>query len=308
MLDFGRLIRDQIPDKDGRTLPLDLASGTYRLRDLTDHAAGGLYEGKVIVDKTYGHAAYSCMVCCGSEFASMEFDPLGVIAGGSGDQSVMAPNSCTGQQNNITGDFPTWWTDNTAIATANKNQIHGVGPGTTNHHAQSIPMYFGFKEYASSCPQSQQKPSAGTNVTPDHLVVQSDTTSVVCTTNQTVRRDITYSEVDANGKNVGTISTEEQFASKGTNTCNTTIQTSETCSPDVGGILTDHIGVGCNSVGGSCGVTFKTQKWLYCPSGGTPVPFATPGDLVIQNNSVTVGGYASFPPGTKISVSGITLP
>lgn len=50
---------------------------------------------------------------------------------------------------------------------------------------------------------------------PDHLVVNSDTTSVLCTTNSTVRRIITYSEVGVNGNNVGTISTKEQFASKG---------------------------------------------------------------------------------------------
>jgi hypothetical protein len=101
-----------------------------------------------------------------------------------------------------------------------------------------------------------------------------------------------------NGNSVGTVSTEEQFASKGTNSCNTTISTSETCSPDSDGVLKDAITVGCNSVGGSCGVTFTKQQWLYCPASGTPVVFATPGDLVIHNNSVTVGGYASFPAGT----------
>jgi hypothetical protein len=35
------------------------------LRDL-DHAyVGQLYEGKLVIDKTYGHAAYGCMICCG---------------------------------------------------------------------------------------------------------------------------------------------------------------------------------------------------------------------------------------------------
>jgi hypothetical protein len=58
MIDFGKLIRCQIPGKDGHVLPPDLTSGAYRLRDLADPAAGGLYEGKLIVDKTNGHAAY----------------------------------------------------------------------------------------------------------------------------------------------------------------------------------------------------------------------------------------------------------
>jgi hypothetical protein len=157
--------RNQIhDDKDGHAMPVDLTSGAYRLRDLTDTAAGGLYEGKVIVDKTYGHATYGCMICCGPEFALMEFDPLGLVVSGSGNQQVQTTNSCGGGQQTVSGDFPTWWTDNTAIATANRNQIHGVASGTTNHNAQSIPMYWGFRENASSCPQSQQRPNASTNV------------------------------------------------------------------------------------------------------------------------------------------------
>jgi hypothetical protein len=197
-----------------------------------------------------------------------------------------------------------WKSSNTAVATLPNSTLHTVAVGSATGSAENtLPLQIRY------CPNENMVPQQAVTVrVPDHLVVQSDTTAVVCTTNKTVRRDITYSEVDVNGNSVGTISTEEQFASKGTNSCNTTIATSQTCSPDIDGVLTDHIGVGCNSVGGSCGVTFTKQQWLYCPAGGTPVVFATPGDLVIHNNSVTVGGYASFPAGTKISASGIVLP
>jgi hypothetical protein len=64
-LDFGKLIHNQVPDKNGHTLPPDLTWGTYRLLDLNDNPTGSLYEGKVIVDKTYGHASYNCVICCG---------------------------------------------------------------------------------------------------------------------------------------------------------------------------------------------------------------------------------------------------
>jgi hypothetical protein len=165
-LDFGKLIHDQVPDKDGHTLPPDLASGTYRIRDLSDRAAGGLYEGKVILDKTYGHAAYGCAICCGFEDVFMEFDPLSVPVSGYGDQEVEAGDSCGGGTQNITGDFPTWWTGNTAIATASGHQIKGIAAGTTPHYAQSAEMYFGPKEYYPSCPLSQQEPTAPTNVAP----------------------------------------------------------------------------------------------------------------------------------------------
>jgi hypothetical protein len=80
---------------------------------------------------------------------------------------VQAPNSCGGGLQKVTGDFPTWWTDNTSIATANKAKITGVGVGSTNHHAQSKPMYWGYREYGGgSCPLSQPIADAGTNVKP----------------------------------------------------------------------------------------------------------------------------------------------
>jgi hypothetical protein len=78
LVDFGKLIRNQVPDKNGHVLPPDLTSGAYRLRDLEHNPLGALYEGKVIVDKTYGHAAYGCGVCCGPDAPTMAFDPLAV--------------------------------------------------------------------------------------------------------------------------------------------------------------------------------------------------------------------------------------
>jgi hypothetical protein len=61
-IDIGKLIRENVPDKNGKTLPADLTSGSYELRDLTNKFVGTLFEGKVIYDKTYGHASYTCMI------------------------------------------------------------------------------------------------------------------------------------------------------------------------------------------------------------------------------------------------------
>jgi hypothetical protein len=167
LVDFGKLIRGQIPDKDGHVLPPDLTFGAYRLRDLADPAAGGLYEGKLIVDKTNGHAAYGCMICCGPEFPTMEFDPINVIIAAYESKVVQAPNSCGGGTQNVTGDFPTWWTNNTSIATANGNKVTGVAGGTTTTNAQSKPMYWGYRiNGGGSCPLSQPEPSVPTNVGP----------------------------------------------------------------------------------------------------------------------------------------------
>lgn len=302
-IDVGELVHEQIPDKNGKTLPVDLASGSYEFRNLTDPGDATLFEGKVIYDKTFGHVAYGCSSPCCDVNPYMAYNPLGVPLLGTSTQDVWVPDNCGG---NIIYDSPFWGNWSTAsqsIATVGTRGNHtgvGLGPTTSYTHG-NLPEPYG----RYMCSNQTKSPSGPTTVKPDHLLVISDVTSVLCTTNSTVRRIIKYWEVDVNGNQVGTISTEEQFASKGANSCNTTINTSETCSPDTGGQLQDAISVGCNSVGGSCGTTFTKQQWLYCPSTGSPVVFATPGDLVIHNNAVTVGGSSQFAAGTRIGPNGV---
>jgi hypothetical protein len=62
--------------------------GSYEIQDLTDRGIGNLYEGKVILDKTYGHAAYGCATCCGYEGPGMYWDPFGLLLGVGSDQDV----------------------------------------------------------------------------------------------------------------------------------------------------------------------------------------------------------------------------
>jgi hypothetical protein len=107
------------------------------------------------------------MICCGPEFPTMEFDPINVIIAAYESKVVQAPNSCGGGIQNVTGDFPTWWTNNTSIATANGNKVTGVAGGTTTTNAQSKPMYWGYRiNGGGSCPLSQPEPSVPTNVGP----------------------------------------------------------------------------------------------------------------------------------------------
>lgn len=166
-VDFGQLIHAQIPGTNGQTLPPDLTFGAYRVRDLTDSTAASLYEGKVIVDKTFGHVSYGCVICCGIDTPFLAFDPIVVNVGGFTHQGVQALNTCTERLSTVTGDFATWWTDNTGIATASGSSITGVRVGTTTNRAQSITMFFGPKEDSGGgpCPQDQEDTSGDTNVT-----------------------------------------------------------------------------------------------------------------------------------------------
>jgi hypothetical protein len=77
-IDVGKLIREHVADKNGKTLPADLTSGSYEFRDLTNTGVGTLFEGKVIYDKTYGHVAYGCAQCCGYQRPSLFYNPLGI--------------------------------------------------------------------------------------------------------------------------------------------------------------------------------------------------------------------------------------
>ena len=63
-MDVGKLVREHVPDKNGKVLPAEVSTGTYEIRDLTNKAVGTLFEGKVVYDKTYGHVAYGCGECC----------------------------------------------------------------------------------------------------------------------------------------------------------------------------------------------------------------------------------------------------
>jgi hypothetical protein len=70
-LNLGDLIHGAIPDKKGKTFPADLTFGTYDIRQPNGAANPSLFEGKIIVDKTYGHLAYGCVHCCGDGFPSI---------------------------------------------------------------------------------------------------------------------------------------------------------------------------------------------------------------------------------------------
>jgi hypothetical protein len=188
------------------------------------------------------------------------------------------------------------------IATVDYKGTHtGVAVGSTTSNASGYLDHA--TQHGDSCPLSKFSPSGIINVgPPHHLKVISDIyqPSSACPT--TKRRLITYQEVDVNNNPVGSIQSKEQFASKSTNTCGNGNSTSETCTVDTNGQFTDVLSVNCNTVGGSCGFTYTKQQWLWCPSGsGTPVVVATPGDIIVHNDSISVGGNTTgFPAGTYI--------
>jgi hypothetical protein len=134
-LDIGKLIRDQVPDVHGTTIPLTVMSGSYELESVTDKPTDGLFEGKLVVDKTYGYAVHGCALCCPHEYDErwVVQDPLNLSSGGSNPQSVWGIDAC----NNNTVQIPSsgWTTGNPNVATASGNVITAAGVGSTSDYA-----------------------------------------------------------------------------------------------------------------------------------------------------------------------------
>jgi hypothetical protein len=131
-LNVGDLIRNQVPDKKGRVIPPETMAGSYQIEDLNDSNIGYLYEGKLVTDKTFGHATYGCAPCCGYDDAFLLPDPLGVPVGGGGGFAVWATNSCTGQDQQKAGAY-SWTSTHTSIATIGQSgYMTGVSPGSTS--------------------------------------------------------------------------------------------------------------------------------------------------------------------------------
>jgi hypothetical protein len=161
-LNFADLVHNAVPDRKGRTLPPDLSSGTYDLEDLDPGLGGNLIEGKVSLDKTWGHLAYGCLTCCGySPFLLLDPTFLGV--GGNGAISADGTNNCSGAEFNLRTYFSQsnarWWAGNTSIAGVTSFNGHGVAPGSTGGFATATTPSGDGQGY-KICPQTTQE---GTN-------------------------------------------------------------------------------------------------------------------------------------------------
>jgi hypothetical protein len=150
-IDIAQLIRNQVADKNGKVLPSDLTAGSYQLMEVEPKTLGSLYEGKVIIDKTFGHAAYGCMTCCGPGGGQFGPDPWSGAIGFRGPGNIGSQDGCSGAPVDVTPYYSQWWTGDSTITTASYNQFTAVGPGATNGNALGrIPT--GDGQHARSCP------------------------------------------------------------------------------------------------------------------------------------------------------------
>ncbi len=165
-IDVGNLIRQSVPDKNGKTLPTTLTSGSYEIRDLTNTGIGTLFEGKVIYDKTYGHVTYGCGSCCGFSSTVPWYDPVILTFLGPPTQDgIYGYNVCQQQYEDVSTTFyGNWKSSATSIITVDQYGTHtpqDVGSTTTDT--------FGYLEgtaHPPICPAKYFGPGGGGNVIP----------------------------------------------------------------------------------------------------------------------------------------------
>src|SRR5208282_1749755 len=167
-IDVGQLISQHVPDKNGNVLPAILTSGTYQIRDLANQGRGALFEGKVVFDKTYGHAAYGCGTCCAHKISSFAlfYDPLGIPLDSVVGQGVQAYDTCLSEYDDVSVDFyANWSTADTSIATVNDDGDHtGMGVCSTTTQTFANEQVW---ERVNFCPIFYRPPNGGANATPN---------------------------------------------------------------------------------------------------------------------------------------------
>ena len=136
-IDVGRLVREKVPDKNGKTLPADVSSGSYELRDLTNKGIGTLFEGKVVYDKTHGHVTYGCAACCGYGATTPWYNPLGIPLGFTAPNGVNAYNYCDSNNEDVSDTFYGHWSSaNQGFTTVDYyGTFTGVAVGATTSTA-----------------------------------------------------------------------------------------------------------------------------------------------------------------------------
>ncbi len=134
--DVGEIIRAQIPDKEGKTIPPDVMMGSYELRDLDHRGIGYLYEGKLIIDKTWGHGYYGCAGCCGFYASRMDPNPMGGAMTTGAYNEADAEENCGDGWQDVTDQATGWASGNSAVVTLAKAYTKFVGVGSTGGSAE----------------------------------------------------------------------------------------------------------------------------------------------------------------------------
>jgi hypothetical protein len=165
-VDVGKIIHDQVPDKNGKTLPANTVTGSYHIEDVAHPPIGHIFEGKLILDKTYGHVGYGCALCCAWSSSWQIADPLFLAPGTGNAQGLWAQNDCDSSQMDFTKYSYGWYSTNTSVATVDYE-------GSIDAYDVGEAYVYGFVDvtsgdgYYDPCPTQTDSPAADVVVPPE---------------------------------------------------------------------------------------------------------------------------------------------
>lgn len=174
-INVGDLIHNQVPDALGHVLPANLTSGAYQLMEMSNPEQNVLYEGKVVTDKTWGHATYGCMVCCGYNgdggFGLIE-DPTWLTVGFTNGVDAWGNNACSGTPTLLDNYFGTWSSFNSSIVAVTPHNAKGVAPGYTSIRASALRLPSGDgQDQRQPCPMAPANTMGAANVCPTTISI-----------------------------------------------------------------------------------------------------------------------------------------
>lgn len=110
--------------------------GSYELRDLDHIGVGYLYEGKLVIDKGWGHGYYGCAGCCGFETVQLTPNPNAGSIGTQAGNFLQAYDACTASYVDVTSEGYQWASSNSGIVTLANSYSSFVSVGSANGSGQ----------------------------------------------------------------------------------------------------------------------------------------------------------------------------
>lgn len=289
-VNLTQLIRQRVPDRKGNTLPVDVASVTYDVRDLTLGGLG-LMANALEVDSTLGvQAAPNHLSCCGDDEAGWDPGAFDLVVDGTEFGTIQGIDQCTGQVQDIIGDFTSWSSANPAIATVTKGKVQGLAVGTTTGSASGF-VTEGNGSYCTVVPEDVSAPiNVGPyQVEPTSTIAQGTFPPGECPTGgpspgylRAVNNQVQYYsgggyEYSVTAADLIIVGSRHDLGS-GTSTAST-----QTASD---GSFYDSYSICSNACPGSSGETDAQQSWTV---NGIPLPHVN--GVVYKCTSITIDGY-----------------
>jgi hypothetical protein len=209
-------------------IPPETMTGSYELRDLGHPAVGLLYEGKLTIDKTYGHASYGCGTCCGYYNTRLTPNPYSGPPSVYNQDYYLAQEQCGGYYDDFTGSAYSWYSTNSGVASLPNSMLHTVAVGTATGSAQNLLQA---THPAPRCPQAVMGGSQPVTVAPKPVITN------IIPANVPLGSSNLSVEIDGNGfGSAPTVQLPSGFRSSGQGSTDTkiVIMVSVDYSPTVG--------------------------------------------------------------------------